>query len=60
MKHGNQKYDFDPLKNVGGEVTVKPANLYSLKSSLRQVGYKKEHLHFDELGQGNYLVKRIA
>jgi len=61
MEHGNKKYDFEPLKEIGGEVIVKPANLYSLKSALRQVfkiGVKS--FKFDDAEAGQYKVTRIA
>lgn len=61
MIHGNTKYDFEPLKEIGGEVTVKPANLYSLKSALRQVfKLSVKSFKFDDAENGQVIVKRIA
>lgn len=60
MVHGNKKYDFEPLKEINGEVVVKPANIYSLKSALR--GYFgtgvsiKESFEFIDLPDGEFKV----
>lgn len=59
MKHGNQKYDFEPLRNPGGEVTVKPANIYSLKSALRQyLKMSVKPFEFTDNSDGTFTIKR--
>lgn len=62
MIHGNKKYNFEPLKNPGGEVTETTANIYALKSSLRTfLGYKLKGLfEFTEVEPNTFHIKRIA
>jgi len=62
MIHGNKKYNFEPLKVKGGEVTETTSNIYALKSSLRS--YLKEPLkklfEFTEIEPNTFHIKRIA
>ena len=62
MKHGNQKYDFSPLQNTGGSITVKPSNIYSLKSAMRQYFGSgtsiKDNFTFEEQIEGDITVTR--
>ena len=62
MVHGNKKYFFDSLKNVGDEIVVEPKNIYSLKNQARL--YIKEtdpSMIFDYQARGNkVVVLRIA
>lgn len=61
MQHGNKKYDFEPLKNIGGETVVHPANIYSLKSALRQyLELSTKLFKFDDAGHGKIRITRIA
>lgn len=62
MKHGNKKYNFEPLKNTGGEVTEETSNIYALKSSLRTfLGHKLAKLfEFTEIEPNIYHIKRIS
>lgn len=61
MQHGNKKYDFEPLKQIGGETIVHPANLYSLKSALRQaLKLSTKVFKFDEAGHGKIRITRTA
>ncbi len=63
MKQGNKKYNFEDLVNPGDSITVKPANIYSLKNSLRRyskendIDYKKSFEFSDEKA-GNVLITR--
>jgi len=62
MIHGNRKYNFEPLKVVGGEVTETTGNIYALKSSLRSklgIGLKGK-FDFTEVDANTFHIKRIA
>jgi len=41
-KHGNAKYKFDKLINVGDVITEYPNNVYSLKSAFRAFNIKRQ------------------
>lgn len=43
-KHGNTKYKFYELINIGDVITEKPNNIYSLKAAFRQFNknYEKQ------------------
>lgn len=40
-KHGNTKYKFDKLINIGDTITEKPNNPYSLKAAFRNYNLKR-------------------
>lgn len=40
-KHGNTKYKFDRLINIGDVITEKPNNPYSLKAAFRNFNQKR-------------------
>lgn len=65
MQHGNKKYNFEDLKKRGDIISVKPANIYSLKNSLRL--YAKENnidyakaFAFEDGINGMVEIKRIS
>lgn len=64
MKHGNKKYNFEDLKEIGDKIEVETANIYSLKNSLRTF-CKEQDLAFkgafeyNPLGNGLVLIERI-
>jgi len=65
MQHGNKKYNFEDLQKVGDEIIVKPANIYSLKNSLRlyskvnDIEYPKS-FRFDDETQGLVKITRTS
>lgn len=62
MKHGNKKYNFEPLKVIGGEVTEETSNIYALKSSLRSsLGMAlRGKFDFTEVETNVFHIKRTA
>jgi hypothetical protein len=66
MQHGNKKYNFEALQSPGDTITVKPANIYSLKNSMR-IFFKPadaikfriaDHFVIDEMKGGNVQITR--
>lgn len=56
-KHGNVKYKFHELVNIGDVITEKPNNIYSLKAAFRAFNKKRTDakepalvVDFDEYG----------
>ena len=56
-KHGNVKYRFHELLNVGDRITERPNNIYSLKAAFRNFNIKRDKdslptliVEFDEYG----------
>jgi hypothetical protein len=63
MINGNKKYDFTGLVKPGDTYSTKPANIYSLKSAMRQyfgagISITKSFTFEDE-GKGNVLITRL-
>lgn len=48
-KHGNVKYKFADLKEVGDTITEKPNNVYSLKAAFRNYNTKRESENLPKL-----------
>jgi hypothetical protein len=48
-KHGNTKYKFDHLINIGDTITERPNNVYSLKAAFRQFNLKRKNNNEPEL-----------
>jgi hypothetical protein len=65
MEHGNKKYNFEALRKAGDEISVKPANIYSLKNLLRKyakannIEYATSFSYLDGMN-GDVVVRRIA
>lgn len=63
MTHGNKKYFFDKLKEVGDSMVVEPKNIYSLKNQAKLfIKENNPSIKFDYQDQrgGKVLVTRIA
>lgn len=63
MIHGNKKYFFEKLENIGDEIIVEPKNIYSLKNQARL--YIKEtnpamKFDFQDHKGGKISVRRVA
>ena len=63
MAHGNKKYFFEQLVKRGDLITVRPANIYSLKNQIKL--YKKlddPGLEYDikDLQNGEYEIIRTS
>lgn len=56
-KHGNVKYRFHELVNIGDRITERPNNIYSLKAAFRNYNIKRNNedlptliVDYDEYG----------